>query len=239
VQQEISQSRPSAGSSYAPFMDAVRELILREAKKPGRSLKRLSLDIGRNETYLQQFIRKGSPERLDEVDRRKLAGILAVDEIELGAPAGELQAAARPAQNARVAGNVQLGAVIPAYGHAVGGSDGEFILNGNKIADLLAPPSLAGVRDAYAVYVVGDSMEERYQAGEAVFVNPRLPVRRGDYVVAQIASHEGEAPYAFVKRFVGQDAKHLKLEQLNPPKRLEFPRSRVVSVHRIVMGGDG
>jgi phage repressor protein C with HTH and peptisase S24 domain len=144
-----------------------------------------------------------------------------------------------PPRNAEVRGPAQFRSLIPAYGQAVGGKDGEFILNGNRIVDILAPPSLQGVPDAYAVYVVGDSMEPRYFAGEAVFVNPRLPVRRGDFVVAQIAAEEGEAPHAYVKRFTARDARHLKLEQFNPKKALEFPVGRVISVHRIIMGGDG
>jgi len=147
---------------------------------------------------------------------------------------------AAPPRNAELGGPARFGgARIPAYGQAVGGRDGEFILNGNRIVDVLAPPSLQGVPDAYAVYVVGDSMEPRYFAGEAVFVNPRLPVRRGDFVVAQIAVEPGEPPHAYVKRFVARDARLLRLEQFNPKKTLQFPVARVISVHRIIMGGDG
>jgi phage repressor protein C with HTH and peptisase S24 domain len=144
-----------------------------------------------------------------------------------------------PPRNGELGGPARFGARIPAYGQAVGGRDGEFILNGNRIVDILAPPSLQGVPDAYAVYVVGDSMEPRYFAGEAVFVNPRLPVRRGDFVVAQIAVEDGAPPHAYVKRFVARDARTLRLEQFNPKKTLEFPVARVITVHRIIMGGDG
>jgi phage repressor protein C with HTH and peptisase S24 domain len=144
-----------------------------------------------------------------------------------------------PPRNGELGGPARFGARIPAYGQAVGGRDGEFILNGNRIVDILAPPSLQGVPDAYAVYVVGDSMEPRYFAGEAVFVNPRLPVRRGDFVVAQIAVDDGEPPHAYIKRFVARDARTLRLEQFNPKKTLAFPVARVISVHRIIMGGDG
>lgn len=146
---------------------------------------------------------------------------------------------AAPPRNGELGGPARFGARIPAYGQAVGGRDGEFILNGNRIVDILAPPSLQGVADAYAVYVVGDSMEPRYFAGEAVFVNPRLPVRRGDFVVAQIAVEDGEPPHAYIKRFVARNARTLRLEQFNPKKMLEFPVGRVISVHRIIMGGDG
>ena len=148
-------------------------------------------------------------------------------------------ALAAPPRNAELGGPARFGARIPAYGQAVGGKDGEFILNGNRIVDVLAPPSLAGVPDAYAVYVVGDSMEPRYFAGEAVFVNPRLPVRRGDFVVAQIAVEDGAPPHAYIKRFFARDGRILRLEQFNPRKTLAFPVGRVISVHRIIMGGDG
>lgn len=217
-------------------MDSVRELIVAKAKETKKSLRWLSLEIGGGHAYLQQFINRGSPKKLPEDKRRALAELLSVDETELGGPTGT---ASVRLPNARIGGPVQLGGVIPVYGHAVGGSDGEFILNGNQIGELAVPPVLAGVPDAYAVYVVGDSMEDRYHAGEAVYVNPRMPLRRGDYVVAQIAADEGAAPYAYVKKFIGWTTKTLRLEQLNPKRSLEFPKSRVVSVHRIVMGGDG
>ena len=42
--------------------------------------------IGRNSSYLQQFIRKGSPRKLEEEDRRKLAQFYGDSEVELGAP---------------------------------------------------------------------------------------------------------------------------------------------------------
>ncbi|RIA44086.1 hypothetical protein DFR49_2323 [Hephaestia caeni] len=49
------------------------------------SMAELSRLLGRNEAYLQQFIRRGSPERLDEDDRLRLAQYFNVDERLLGA----------------------------------------------------------------------------------------------------------------------------------------------------------
>jgi phage repressor protein C with HTH and peptisase S24 domain len=132
----------------------------------------------------------------------------------------------------------RAGAWIPVYGHAVGGKDGEFVLKGNQVSQVLAPPDLSQVIDAYAVYVVGESMEPRYFAGETVFVNPRLPISRGAFVVAQISKGEEAEPRAYVKRFVSQDAKRLRLEQYSPKKILEFPTSAVVAIHRIVMSSE-
>jgi len=59
--------------------------LLQLAGEHGVSLSRLSELIGRNSTYLQQFIRKGSPKKLEEGDRRTLARFFGVNEEELGA----------------------------------------------------------------------------------------------------------------------------------------------------------
>jgi phage repressor protein C with HTH and peptisase S24 domain len=49
----------------------------------GVSLAALSELLGRNPSYLQQFIRKGSPRKLEEQDRATLARFLGVEEEEL------------------------------------------------------------------------------------------------------------------------------------------------------------
>jgi phage repressor protein C with HTH and peptisase S24 domain len=218
-------------------MDAVRSLIVARVAELGLSLSELSLRAGKNHAYFQQFIKRGIPERLPEEVRGLVAQILRVDEQQLKMVGKKAVAPAVP-PNAEVSGEVQIATRIPVYGQAVGGKDGEFILNGNQVADILAPPSLSRVPDAYAVYVVGDSMEPRYFAGEMVFVNPRLPISRGAFVVAQIAIGDEDTPHAYVKRFVSSDSRRLRLEQYNPAKILEFPASSVVSVHRVIMGGE-
>ena len=66
--------------------DPARNRLLELAEARGASLSALSKLIGRNTTYLQQFIKKGSPRKLEENDRRTLARFFGVDETELGAP---------------------------------------------------------------------------------------------------------------------------------------------------------
>ena len=61
-----------------------RARLLELTSERGVSLSGLSELIGRNSTYLQQFIRKGSPRKLEENDRRILAEFFAVQESELG-----------------------------------------------------------------------------------------------------------------------------------------------------------
>ena len=47
-----------------------RTRLLQLTSAQGASLSGLSELIGRNSTYLQQFVRKGSPRKLVETDRR-------------------------------------------------------------------------------------------------------------------------------------------------------------------------
>lgn len=246
MQQGISYSRPMQDIPYTLGMDPVRMLILEKSHAPGGSLAAWSKAVGKNTTYLQQFITKGSPQKLPEDVRKKLARLMEVSEDLLrAASVGEDTMPGMPGlkepslTNAHMGGAVALGSTVPAYGHAAGGPDGQFILNGNRTKNIPAPPSVQGVPGAFALYVPGDTMEPRYHAGEAVFVDPTRPVRPKDYVVATIQNEDDGTREVYIKRFIGKDTRRLRLHQFNPDKILVFPIKRVVSVHRIVMGGDG
>lgn len=54
----------------------VKQLVIEK----GLSFNNLSVSLGKNATYLQQFVTRKSPRRLDEEFRKKLAAILQVDE---------------------------------------------------------------------------------------------------------------------------------------------------------------
>jgi phage repressor protein C with HTH and peptisase S24 domain len=64
-------------------LDAPRARLLALSQERGVSLATLSELLGRNPSYLQQFIRKGSPRKLEEQDRATLARFLGVGEEEL------------------------------------------------------------------------------------------------------------------------------------------------------------
>ena len=65
-------------------MSDARMRLLALAEEQGHSLTALSQMIGRNPSYLQQYIKKRSPRKLDEGDRKALAGFFGVAESELG-----------------------------------------------------------------------------------------------------------------------------------------------------------
>jgi phage repressor protein C with HTH and peptisase S24 domain len=128
---------------------------------------------------------------------------------------------------------------LPVYGSAVGGVDGSFEMNGQEVEYVERPPSLSGARNAYGVYVKGDSMSPRFEEGWLVQVNPSRPVRKGDNVVVQLKGIDEHAPpLAYLKVFESRTPNNLIVRQFNPARMLEWPLSDVISVHRVVGVGE-
>ena len=121
---------------------------------------------------------------------------------------------------------------IPIRSGARGGTDQEMFLQDGPIGSTPRPANLGGVRSAYAIYMVGDSMEPRYEQGWLLHVNPfKPPIRGRDVVVYK----EGQA--VLIKQFVGWEGDTLVLRQLNPPETLRIPRGQVRECH-LVVGAD-
>lgn len=74
----IQEKAASAGS-----VTGARQRLLELATQRRASLAALSHLIGRNSAYLQQFVRKGSPRKLEENDRHILAQFFGVSDAEL------------------------------------------------------------------------------------------------------------------------------------------------------------
>jgi Peptidase S24-like len=143
------------------------------------SLAQLSAMIGRNQTYLQQFVRKGSPRRLEETDRRVLARFFAVDEAELGAPEENYADAARGADWVDVP-RLALGASAGPGAVAAGEEAiGAFRFARGWLRGQGLDPAMLS-----AIAVAGDSMEPTLRDGDEILVDraPR-PLRDGIHVV--------------------------------------------------------
>lgn len=129
---------------------------------------------------------------------------------------------------------------LPVMGTAECGPDGWALFNGEVIRMAPRPPELAGIPKAYAVYVRGSSMENRYFDGEIVYVNPAKPVQQGDFVLVQlVAAQDGEPPRALIKRLVRRSGSKVILEQFSPKKIIEVKTSEIISIHKIVLSGEG
>ena len=126
-------------------------------------------------------------------------------------------------------GSTRSADVIPIRSAGRGGTDQAMFLEDGPIGYTSRPSNLSGVRAAYAIYMVGDSMEPRYEPGWLLHVNPFKPPTRGRDVVVY---KQGQA--VLIKQFVGWEGDTLVLRQLNPPDNLRIPRAEVQECHLIV-----
>jgi phage repressor protein C with HTH and peptisase S24 domain len=158
------------------------------------------------------------------------------DEVLRHAGAGiDAPARAEPARRGRpprapVAAAAPLRAEpIPIRSAARGGTDQEMFLEDGPIGYTPRPASLGGIRGAYAIYMLGDSMEPRYEQGWLLHVNPFKPPIRGRDIVVYKKSQA-----VLIKQFVRWEGDTLVLRQLNPSAELRIPRDEVVECHLIV-----
>lgn len=128
---------------------------------------------------------------------------------------------------------------VPVLGMAECGPDGWSLWNGDIIDTIPRPMNLVGAPKAYAVYIVGDSMEPRYYSGELAHIHPGKPVTIGAFVLVQLRpDHDGDTPKAVVKRLIKRSATKIVLEQYNPAKKFEIKTADIVSLHRVVGSGE-
>lgn len=204
-----------------------RQRLLQLATERGASLSALSDLIGRNSTYLQQFIRKGSPRKLEETDRRTLARFFGVDESELGAP----EDFSFPEKAKAVRGDwvdvprLPLGASAGAGALAAEELPiGAFRFSARWLREQgLDPQMLSAIR------VEGDSMEGTLRDGDEILVDrsPR-PLRDGIHVV-----RTGDA--LLVKRVDLGRPGAITLVSDNPAYRpIELPPEDVQVIGRVV-----
>lgn len=163
-----------------PAGPRARLLDLSQAR--GVSLAALSELLGRNPSYLQQFIRKGSPRKLEEQDRATLARFLGVDEEELRETQDNsyVKAPRRDGGEWVAVPRLDLGAAAGA-GRVPGGEAAfdTFRFSRRWLAEQgLESAQLSAIR------VEGDSMEPLLNDGDEILVDrsPR-PFRDGIHVV--------------------------------------------------------
>lgn len=147
------------------------------ARDRGTSLAALSRMLGRNPSYLQQYITKGSPRKLEEEDRRKLAQFFGVAESELGA-AEEISysSASDWVQVPRLAVDASAG---PGAVQAEEAAFDSLVFSSKWLREQgFEAGRLSAIR------VSGDSMEPLLRDGDEVLVDTRpQPFRDGIHVV--------------------------------------------------------
>lgn len=183
-----------------------RARLLALSQEKGVSLAALSELLGRNPSYLQQFIRKGSPRKLEEQDRATLARFLGVGEEELRET--QENSYAKPAKR-------ESGAWIEVPRLDLGASAGPGVMPGGEGAfdtfrfsrRWLAEQGLERVQLS-AIRVEGDSMEPLLNDGDEILVDrsPRLfrdgihVVRLGDTLMVKRLASAGPGRVALLSQ---------------------------------------
>ena len=165
-----------------------RNRLLELSKNQGHSLAALSQLIDRNPSYLQQFIRKGSPRKLEEEDRRRLAQFLGVAEEELGGIPSQLEEKSYIVASI-VPSSLPQWVEIPRLD--IGASAGPGAIPGSEKAFDAFCFSRAWLREMgleqaqlSAITVEGDSMEPLLRDGDDILVDRSArSVRDGIHVI--------------------------------------------------------
>jgi phage repressor protein C with HTH and peptisase S24 domain len=214
-------------------MDQYRQNLLEMLKRNRISLKEASEAIGRNHAFLQQFVHRGSPRLLSEDDRIKLAALLNVPEkllrhdAHFTMPAGDLPLP-KSTQSIQNSSFATLDLPLLGMAEANKNDHSSFKLDTDPIKMVGRPPNLVNVRDAFALYVIGNSMHPRYKQGEMVYVNPRLPCRPGDDVLIKLADDT-----ILIKELVQFDGQKTIFRQHNPSIEISLGNDDYLQLMRI------
>ena len=145
--------------------DDVRTSLDTLIRDSGEDYSAISRLLGRNPAYIQQFIKRGTPRRLAEEDRRKLAGYFRVPEERLGGP--PVPVGQSPASLVAIP-RIDIGASAGPGGMA------EIEERGPPIGFDAAMLRDFGVRRSASLSIIkvaGDSMEPTLRNGDDILVD--------------------------------------------------------------------
>src|SRR6185437_11636467 len=116
---------------------------------------------------------------------------------------------------------VRRAADFPVYAAAEGGP-GEIIVGSDPVDWQPRPQRLANVRDAYGLYIIGESMVPEYRPGDVALINPALPQIGGEVYIFY-ADRAGEAR-ATIKHLRRATTDKWLVSQHNKPRDFELSR---------------
>jgi phage repressor protein C with HTH and peptisase S24 domain len=142
-----------------------RQVLERLCAEQGENFASLSRMIGRNDAYIQQYLRKGTPRQLKERERRALALYFRIPESLLGGMPDD--------------GGAEFGQLVPVFRMAVRGSPGSgaptepesvqpyFAFDPQWLNSLTGSPA----SKLSVIRVEGDSMAPTLSAGDDILVD--------------------------------------------------------------------
>jgi len=161
--------------------DDPRTVLEQLIRKSGDDFASISAMLGKNPAYIQQYIRRGSPKKLDEQDRRKLADFYGVDEQSLGGPAMRKESSALVHSNLVEVKQMNLGASAGPGSLADDEFSGTMAFGPKWLKRLGSDPAKLSL-----ISVDGDSMDPTLCDGDDIMVDhgaAEAPLRDGIYVL--------------------------------------------------------
>lgn len=120
--------------------------------------------------------------------------------------------------------------LIPVRSAARGGAEQEMFLEDGPIDHRPCPGFVAHVRDAYAIYVVGDSMTPMYRPGQLLYINPHKPPLSGRGIVITKTNRA-----VLIKELVRSSSFGLVVREYQPRLReFTIPHDEIASAHMVV-----
>ena len=119
---------------------------------------------------------------------------------------------------------------------SVEGGEGCIVWSSDPMVKIPRPRPLIGVRDAYGVLVVGESMSPVIRPGYTVWVNPHLPPRRGDLCLFR---HDEDGDFrAMLKEYCGQTQQNWLVRRYQPKQRRFSLNKAEWPVCHVIVGTD-
>lgn len=215
-------------------LDGPRARLLELSQAQGASLASLSEMLGRNASYLQQFIRKGSPRKLEEGDRKTLARVFGVDEAELGGP--EENSYIKPPRRDDFGDWVEVARLdIGASAGPGAVPEGEAAFDAFRFSRRWLAEQGLGDAQLSAITVEGDSMEPLLRDGDEILVD-RAPrpfrdgvhvVRLGDTLMVKRVAQAGAGRFALLSQNLSYPPVEVSAEEIEVIGRVVWKGGRV------------
>lgn len=208
-------------------LDAPRRRLYEYIEAVGTDLATLSKQIGKNSTYLWQYMRRNNPQSLPEEVRHELEAVTGIPEPEWR---GErLAQLTKPAASPPSHEMLTIAPDLPLKGRVVPGAD-FLVWEGGRVQRMVNRPAiLATARNGFDADVYDESMSPRYEPGERVHVDPDRPLSRNCYVFIVKTDDT-----AIIRQYLGFEDSSLSVRTLKDHGIITIPRSDIQLLGRIV-----
>ena len=207
------------------------EKIREGLKKPGKTQRGLATALGLDPSAVSRLLKGERQLKAAEADQ-----VRAYLEVDTDSATPDPLPPGEEMTEAPMLRRADMPLDVPVLGTAVGGSMGDFSINGQVVDYIRRPPSLAAVKQAFAIFYANDSMWPLYEPGDPIYINPSRPPRPGDYVLIEMHGlPDGSPGAAYVKRLVKKTEKVVIVAQYNPPRDdIRYETGKIKNVWRIV-----